>query len=118
MIPSMVDNDWEVHYQNELQQALSARSTGNEGKARVCARRAAGILINEYFRRKGISTPGPSVYESLRFFQTLPDVPKDTYNIVDHFLERVDTHFALPEDIDLIQDARRLAQRLFSKGEA
>ena len=37
----------------EFERAASARRKGNEGQARVCARRAAGIAIREYLIRRG-----------------------------------------------------------------
>jgi hypothetical protein len=117
MMRSPNSTDWEALFQTELQQAESARSSGNEGKARVCARRAAGIIINEYFTRKGISKPGPSAYDALRFFQTLAEIPDNVHKITNHFLERVDPDFALPDDVDLIQDARWLAQSLLSQSQ-
>jgi hypothetical protein len=48
----------------------------------------------------------------LKFFQSIPDMPDDAKTITGHFLERVDTDFMLPDDVDLIQDARWLAYNL------
>jgi hypothetical protein len=118
MNPSAKDNGWESLFDFELQQAEFARLIGNEGKARVCARRAVGIIFNEYFRQKGIITPGPSAYDAIRFFQTLPEFSDDLHNIAGHFIERVDTNFGLPAEVDLIQDARWLAQRLLPQMQA
>jgi len=112
MIPPPKNNDWEVRFQSELYLAEMARSLGNEGKARVCARRAAGIVINEYLRRLGLSPPDSSAYNTLKYFQSNPDTPEDAELIAGHFLERVDTNFMLPGQVDLIQDARWLAQKL------
>ncbi len=112
MIPSPTNNDWERRFESEVQQAEMARAIGNEGKARVCARRAAGIAIGEYFRQRGISPPVSSAFNILKFFQSNPDVPDDARTIAGRFLERVDTKFTLPVDIDLIQDARWLAEKL------
>jgi len=38
--------------EKELAQAHKARAMGNEGQARVCARRAAGIAIREWYKRR------------------------------------------------------------------
>ena len=40
--------DWKEKLQKEFERAQIARASGNEGQARVCARRAAGIAIREY----------------------------------------------------------------------
>jgi hypothetical protein len=117
MIPSQRDNAWEAHFQSEVHQAEMARATGNEGKARVCARRAAAIAIGEYFRHKGVSPPVSSAYNILKFFQSYSDVPDDARSIAGHFLQRVDTQFTLPGDLDLIQDAKWLAQKLVLKNQ-
>jgi hypothetical protein len=39
--------------EKEFELAERARANGNEGRARVCARRAAGIAAREYLTRKG-----------------------------------------------------------------
>ena len=41
--------DWQEKLNLEFQRAEDARAKNNEGQARVCARRAAGIAIREYF---------------------------------------------------------------------
>ena len=92
--------------------AKAARTSGNEGRARVCARRAAGIVIGEYFKRRGISPIKPSAYDRLRTIRTLEDIPGDIIQVVDHFLLRVDPSQQLPFHIDLIEDARWLNSRL------
>jgi len=38
---------------SELELAVAVRSTGNEGKARVHARRAAGWAIRSWYERQG-----------------------------------------------------------------
>ena len=38
----------------ELEMARSSRCSGNEGRARVCARRAAGHVVGEYLTRNDI----------------------------------------------------------------
>ncbi|MBM2849365.1 MAG: hypothetical protein HW418_2307 [Anaerolineales bacterium] len=38
--------------ERELAQAHKARAAGNEGQARVCARRAAGIALREWYKRR------------------------------------------------------------------
>jgi len=53
-------NDWKDKLEIEFERAETARSSGNEGQARVCARRAAGIAIREYYARRGQSVHTPS----------------------------------------------------------
>ena len=39
--------DWQIKIKAEFDKAEQARARGNEGQARVCARRAAGIAARE-----------------------------------------------------------------------
>ena len=41
-------DDCKIKYDQEINRAEKARQDGNEGMARVCARRAAGIVVGEY----------------------------------------------------------------------
>jgi hypothetical protein len=105
-------NDWCIEYTKEIEHAFSALQAGNAGKARVCARRAAGIIIGEYLNRRGYPYPRDSAYGCLAIFISLPGVGKDYQDIANHFLLIVDRDHKLPEDIDLISDAQRLAENL------
>jgi hypothetical protein len=108
----MDDHLIDEQFQRELEMALAARAAGNEGKARVCARRAAGLVLGEYFTRRGISPIKASAYDRLRTMQALGDVPSDVSRVVDHFLLRVDSNQQLPISVDLIEDARWLKSQL------
>ena len=99
-------------FHKELEIAELARISGNEGRARVCARRAAGIVLGEYFKRRGVSPIKPSAYDRLRTLRELSDVPSNVIQVVDHFLLRVDTDKQLPISVDLIEDARWLKSKL------
>ena len=103
---------WKFVYVNEMNHAVQARSSGNEGMARVCARRAAGIVVNEYFRRAGYTQPGLSSYQSLKNLIDFPEASPHAKEIANHFLIVVDKNHCLPEDIDLLVDAERLVNEL------
>lgn len=108
----MDTTSWQVNFEREISLALLARRDGNEGKSRVCARRAAGVIAGEYFQRKGIARGNPSAYDRLRYLISLPDLPDDVTRIAEHFLLRITEERALPIDVDLIEEARWLAQTL------
>lgn len=103
---------WKSEYEKEIKQALSARANGNEGKSRVCARRAAAIIIGEYLLRRGYKRLNPSAYERLSLFNSLPDVDDHVKVITNHFLLKVDHERKLPVDIDLIDEARWMLKNL------
>jgi hypothetical protein len=105
--------EWLEKFNQEIDHAETARASGNEGLARVRARRAAGIVIGEWLERNGQSSFGPSAYDRIRRLAELTDVPDDVSETANHFLLKVDLHYSLPNNIDLIHDARQLAVMLF-----
>jgi HEPN domain-containing protein len=111
----LVDTEWKKRAVSELEKAVTARENGNEGMARVCARRAAGLIIGEYLQRRGISSPGPSAYDRLRLLLNLADAPEQARQIGDHLLRRVNQDFNLPFEADLIEETRRLADQLLDE---
>ncbi len=108
-------NTWSERFQQELSQAETARSAGKEGRARACARRAAGILIAEYYQRQGIPTSGLSAYELIQKLSSQPHLPTSARERAGYFLQRVTLDHTLPVEADLIQEARRLAAELLDQ---
>ncbi|MGE5222397.1 MAG: hypothetical protein ACM3PY_08170 [Omnitrophica WOR_2 bacterium] len=104
--------NWESEYQKEIDHALESRQAGNEGKARVCARRAAGIIAAEYLKRRGIPATGYNAYELLQILQNIPDLPPDVKEIASHFLLRLKPDHTFPIHSDLVGEARWLAAQL------
>ena len=98
--------------QNEFERAASARSKGNEGQARVCARRAAGIAIREYLTRQGTRPPSLSAYDLLNLLKEDLRLSPDLKLIADHLTLRVTEEFKLPLEVDLVAEARILCQGL------
>jgi hypothetical protein len=99
---------WEEAYQAEIQHALAARESGNEGMARVCARRAAGILIGEYFRKLDKPRIPGSSYDRLRLLISTPQTPEAAREIANLLILRVDTDHTLPLEVDLIAEVVNL----------
>ncbi len=103
---------WKEEYQKEIEHAVQARSNGNEGMARVCARRAAGIIIGEYLIRKGFTNLTHSAYDRITKFSDLPDVNQYCKEIAGHFLLKVNPDHELPLNADLIDEAIWLERTL------
>ena len=99
----------------ELQRAEQARARGNEGQARVCARRAAGIAIREYLKNKGIRPPSPSAMDLLNLLLNEPLLSPDLKLIAEHLTLRVTEDFKLPVNADLIAEARILCDALLNE---
>ena len=103
---------WQEKLSKEFELAEQARKKGNEGQARVCARRAAGIAIREYLTRKGIPPPSLSAVDLLNLLKDDPLLSPDLRLIIDHLTLRVTEEFKLPVDADLIAEARILCNAL------
>lgn len=98
--------------EKEFQSAEQARAKGNEGQARVCARRAAGIAIRDYLTRKGTPPRSVSAYDLLNLIKNDPLLSPDLRLVADHLTLRVTEEFKLPVDADLVAEARTLCNEL------
>lgn len=96
----------------EFERAQQARSNGNEGQARVCARRAAGIAIRDFLTRKGTRLPSRSAHDLLSFIKGEAALPQDLKRVADHLTLRVTEEFKLPVDADLVAEAKTLCDWL------
>jgi hypothetical protein len=108
-------DSWQTIFEAEISQAEQARLAGNEGMARVCARRAAGAAAGEYFGRQGIGHESPSAYDRLRYLGDLADIPPLARQAAEHLLQRLTPEFTLPVQADLIAEARILRQELLGE---
>jgi HEPN domain-containing protein len=106
---------WQTDIEAEFEKAEQARARGNEGQARVCARRAAGIAIREYLTRRGIRPPSVSAYDLLNLLKDDPSLSPDLKLIADHLTLRVTEEFKLPVDVDLVDEAKKFCRELLSK---
>ena len=103
---------WQNELQLEFERAEQARAKGNEGQARVCARRAAGVAIREYLTRRGTPPPSISAYDLLNLIKDDSHLSPDMKLIADHLTLRVTDEFKLPINADLVAEARQLCDEL------
>ena len=104
--------DLKLRIDNEFERAEQARAKNNEGQARVCARRAAGIAIREFLTRRGTPPRTASAYDLLNLIKDDPLLSPDLKLIAEHLTLRVTEEFKLPVDVDLVAEARVLCERL------
>ena len=117
--------DWKKKFLQEIQLGSDARARGNEGQARVCARRAAGEVVREYFRRRGsraeigitMSVHTSSVYDLLKILLEIPDLPEAARREAEYLTLRVTEAFVLPVEVDLLRSAAALAKSLLPDAE-
>ena len=89
--------DWNTQLKTEFERARQARVEKNEGKARVCARRAAGIAARAYLTRKGIQVPNMSAYDLLNLLRENLELPPEKHLIAEHLTMRVN------EEVDALE---------------
>lgn len=104
--------DWRAEIEVEFERAEQARIRGNEGQARVCARRAAGIAAREYFTRRGERVRTPSAYDLLNSLAQDPSLSGDLRRSASYLTLRVNEEFKLPVNADLVAEARKLCDGL------
>lgn len=104
--------NWQTLLKAEFEKATQARIKKNEGQSRVCARRAAGIAIREYFTRKGVQPPNTSAIDLMHMLKEEEGLPSEMSEIVDHLTVRVTEEFNLPVQADLVAEARILCRWL------
>jgi HEPN domain-containing protein len=104
--------NWQTQLKAEFDKATQARIKKNEGQSRVCARRAAGVAIREYFNRRETQPPNTSAIDLLNLLKEQPHLPADIREIVEHLTLRVTEEFDLPVQADLVAEARILCRWL------
>jgi len=92
----------------ELENAERARLAGNEGRARVCARRAAGIAARNFLALHALRLRDRSAYTALQALAEFPGLDPYLRIATLHLVTRLTDEFTLPVDADLIADARKL----------
>ena len=101
--------------ERELESALAAQAEGNPGKARVCARRAAGWAIREYYARRDAPVErlppgrlywGGDAMAQLKRLREDARVPEPVRTAAARLATKVDFDHQLPFDDDPVEDAR------------
>lgn len=95
-----------------MRAAEQTRSEGNEGRARVCARRAAGLAIRAYYRARGDSLVESNAYSLLRRLRADANIPQEWKSITDTLLIRVEKDYSFPSQADVLAETRRLIQQI------
>jgi HEPN domain-containing protein len=104
--------DLGTEIQAEFERAARARARGNEGQARVCARRAAGIAAREYFTRHGENIRTPSAYDLLNRLVEEQSISGELRQSARYLTLRVNEEFKLPVNVDLVAEARKFCDEL------
>jgi len=94
-----------LQIKEELLLAKQSRLEGNEGRARVCARRAAGAAVKEYLLKKGFIQNQENAIQSLQFLARMDTLPVRVQEAVDWLVQRVNQDHNMPPEVDLIHES-------------
>jgi hypothetical protein len=96
-----IENKWQ-QVENEMINARLARENGNEGKARVCARRAVGfaLILDGYTNMNALT--------AIQAFSQNMAVTEEIRNLSFPLLEKVDENHELQSGIDLVDNAQKI----------
>jgi len=99
----------------EFAQALRARQAGNEGRARVCARRAAGWAIAELFAEQASTDERRNALRMLAWLEKHIPAPMDLREAAGRLTTRLEPGFIFPHPQDPLEDARRILDQLLGR---
>ena len=97
---------------HELRTAETARAEGNEGRARVCARRAVGAALGDVLRRMGAVDLPLSAMDLLWQSGRVPGLSAGSRQALERLTRKVDESFNLPAGWDLVADAHAVIAEL------
>ena len=98
--------------EEELRQASHWRREGNEGRAWVCARRAAGWAVGNYRRRSSHTDVDDDAYKQLIWLRDQTDEDRQLREAADRLCTKVREDFELPHNEDPLEDARLIIDGL------
>ena len=103
----------------ELAYAEQARAHGKEGRARVCARRAAGWAVGAYRNRAhGAADSERAALSHLRWLRSQAGLPRLLQQAASRLTEQVGVDHRLPHAEDPLQDARSIVEAFLGLIEA
>ena len=91
--------------EDELAQGRAAQAAGIPGRARVCARRAAGLALKAWFQARDGGQWGGDAMRQLKRVQAEPAAPEAVRAAAERLTTKVDHDHALPFDNDPLVDA-------------
>ncbi len=97
---------------SELEAARHWEAEGNPGRARVCARRAAGWAVGISYPQPDESVPEGNAYSWLLFFQDLQTTPDELRAAAQRLTTRVAEDHSLPFEENPISDAELIVRVL------
>jgi hypothetical protein len=98
----------------EMSSAHEWRAQGKEGRARVCARRAAGWAISLHKQSVGTGVPEENAYQALLWLRDSGHADDRLREAAGRLCTRVTDAFEYPHQEDALQDAEQIIARMQS----
>jgi hypothetical protein len=111
---AVIPKEFTTKIKYELIAAENARATGNEARARVCSRRAAGLAIQAYYATMDPVSIETSAIDNIKRFQSDPKSNPELVNITNLLLTRVEKDYSFPSHEDVLVKTRQLIQAIDS----
>ena len=91
---------------SELARAAESRKQGNEGRARVCARRAVGIAIVSYYASRNLILQESDFMFAVKKFRDDISIPLHIRQMAARLSERITSDFQYASPTDPLTDAQ------------
>lgn len=101
--------------QKEFAEAARARLLKNEGKVRVCARRAVGIAIAHHYESQNKSLPAVQALDLMKMLHSDTTIPEEIRDAVHRLSARVTPDFTYAFSTDPIADAKVVVDYLIKE---
>jgi hypothetical protein len=102
----------------ELHAGRQALAAGNPGRARVCARRAAGLGIKDWYQRRASASWTGDALRQLQRLQAEPTTPAPVRAAAARLTTKVDRDHRLPFADDPLDDAQLILAYVRPEGTA
>ena len=102
----------------EIQNARKSQFAGNDGLARVCARRAAGWAIQEYLSQQGQAIDSPSALDHIKYLSSQSGFSDQISQALKHLTIKMEKDSLDEEayypiaDVDLVSEAILVVEEL------
>jgi len=106
---------WQDSIEQELTKAFEGRQSGNDGLARVCARRAVALAAQHWAEQRHLPIWQGDAMHQLRQIEGETTFPLPVREAAQRLLTKVTEQAQLPMTTDPITDARMILDHLNSE---
>ena len=122
VLSAICDYTFDMTYPDEIEKELKrgrqAKEEGNEGMARVCARRAAGVAIRLWKDKRGRDIKwGTSAMSQLKTMSLDESFPEAVRKAAERLTTQQQHDHAMPFDNDPLEDAGIVIEHLLADSE-